>query len=317
MTGIDFESAKTRKDLFKQMKTSLKKFHGRTVVSVGEEKMRFDPALVANVAQALIAQGWKKPQSTGRRRSNTDPGEVKKNSNTYKGKKNPLGPDGKPRTCFTCGSEYHFKDKCNKNENLNDTEISMFATSIEFQNHLDMNDDNEFVMITDTEEQLCLMVVEAGVRGVIDSACSKTVAGVEFILRYISKLPTPMRDMINKGVPSKTLYQFGSGEQRHSLVRLPLPCWIGNLELNIETEVVDADIPLLIGANSLLKSKARIDFGNMKATFFETEVRLMKVGSGHFCISLILDGIFGKNITHAEETMYTEEIIVLGVECEK
>ena len=125
LTGIDFESAKTRKDLFKQMKTSLKKFHGRTVVSVGEEKMKFDPALVANVAQALIAQGWKKPQSTGRRRSNTDPGEVKKNSNTYKGKKNPLGPDGKPRTCFTCGSEYHFKDKCNKNENLNDKAISM------------------------------------------------------------------------------------------------------------------------------------------------------------------------------------------------
>ena len=62
LTGIDFSSAKTKQDLFDQMKASLKKFQGRTLVSTGGERARFDPPLVAEVTQVLVAQGWKKPR---------------------------------------------------------------------------------------------------------------------------------------------------------------------------------------------------------------------------------------------------------------
>ena len=72
LTGVDYVKAKTNKDLFEQIKASLKKFQGRKVIG-SEDNMVFDPALVANVAQALLAQGWAKPK--GRRRSTSDPGE--------------------------------------------------------------------------------------------------------------------------------------------------------------------------------------------------------------------------------------------------
>ena len=98
------------------MKTCLKKFNGRVVVTEQYGGgLKFDPNLVASVAGALVAQGYKHP---GRRRSNTDPGEVdnvKRNSPSYKGKKNPLGANGLPLACFKCESIYHLQDKCDRN----------------------------------------------------------------------------------------------------------------------------------------------------------------------------------------------------------
>ena len=133
------------------------------------------------------------------------------------------------------------------------------------------------------------MVEEAGVKGVIDSACSKTVAGNDFITKYIDSLPENSRSSVNHdGEPSTTVFQFGGGERRSSLKKMAIPAVIGDIKLTIETEIVNADIPLLIGANSLEKAKAVLDFGNSKATFFTTEVPLLKVKSGHYCINLFV-----------------------------
>ena len=187
LTGVNYDEAKSQKNLYEQIKASLKKFQGRNDV-VGEERgMRFDPALIAGVAEVLLSQGWKKPGGGGRRRSNTDPGEVapeskntatKRNSSAYKGKKNPLGKDGKPLACFKCGDIYHMRDRCPKLTNL---EMSMITVDNKSCTLLDRRsetkiicDGHEIVMVTYTEEHLCLMVEEAGERGVIDSACSKT-----------------------------------------------------------------------------------------------------------------------------------------------
>jgi hypothetical protein len=116
LTGIDYDEARSKKNLVEQFKSSLKKFQGRKTVS-GEEKVRFDPALVSSVAQVLLSEGWKKPppNTKTRRRSNTDPGppppDVQKSK--QKGKKNPLSKkDQSQLVCFKCKSEYHFIDVC-------------------------------------------------------------------------------------------------------------------------------------------------------------------------------------------------------------
>ena len=362
LTGIDYVEAKTQANLCTQFKASLKKFQGRKTLS-GDDKLKFDPALVSSVAQVLLSEGWKKPQyNKQRRRSNSEPSEP----NLPKERKNPKTKDGKQKTCFKCGSEYHLLDRCPKKNsdtqnkqhalNANATEFGMITNdnsnkSSQRNNHeyvmfvsdsvecetvtssddviegksyaeldtysgeissdnglqhseLDSIEDSEYeinesfhssgsdieyVMIAKTENELCLMVEEAGINGVIDSACSKTVAGKNYVTKYIDSLPEKTRDGVDiNGEPSTTIYQFGGGERRKSERKIALPALIGNILIRIETEVVNADIPLLIGANSLEKSKAVLDFGTMKATFFQTsKVDLMEVLSGHFCISLI------------------------------
>ena len=102
------------------MKTSLKKFQGRSVLQGdGREGVEVDNALLNKVKDVLVAQGWKKPPV--RRRSNSNPDESPsskpQNSPFYKSRKNPLGQDGKPLRCFKCQSEYHMADKCPNKDN--------------------------------------------------------------------------------------------------------------------------------------------------------------------------------------------------------
>ena len=60
LTGIDFPVAKERSNLYEQMKCSLKKFHGRKMVTGEGVSLKYDPALIASVTEILVAQGWKK-----------------------------------------------------------------------------------------------------------------------------------------------------------------------------------------------------------------------------------------------------------------
>ena len=119
LTGIDIASGKKQENLEAQMKASLKKFQGRSVVtnSSDSDGIKVDAALVAKVQEVMLGQGWKKPgHGSGRKRSYTNPedGQTPKNSPNYKGKKNSLGANGKVLTCYKCQSEYHFADKCDK-----------------------------------------------------------------------------------------------------------------------------------------------------------------------------------------------------------
>ena len=189
LTGVNYAEAKDAKNLVEQFKRSLKKFQGQTVVR-GEEKIRYDPTLISSVQQvvqevlAANANTWKGQPLKQRRRSNTDPGDNRR----YKGKKNPLcRKDGKVLKCFTCDSEYHMNDVCPKNpanikksqpdDRNSRQEFGMCATAVEHdppkeeKQHSTMH---EFVMVAKTVRQLCLMVEEAGVKGVIDSFhCAK------------------------------------------------------------------------------------------------------------------------------------------------
>ena len=281
-----------------------------------------------------------------------------KNSPNYKGKKNPLGEDGKALRCFTCQSEYHLAPKCEKkkkaqtddkedgamlvtaienmlrqegkddvtlltisseipvnssntdveipvnlstpdgeipvNSSTPDKEISVNSSTPEKEIHVNLTpvqdksvmsnsllssavasswDENieELVMITEKEEQLCLLVEEAIERGVIDSACSRTVAGISWIKNLINKLEEADKKSV-KIEKGGAMFQFGGGKKRRSAMKMGLPCMIGDLKVTLITEVVDAKIPLLVGTNSLEKSKATLDFGRNVAYLFGQEV---------------------------------------------
>ena len=364
LTAVDFEEGK-KGNLTDQMKASLKKFQGRALVSSdSKNEIKFDSALVNKMKDVLVAQGWQRPEKS-RKRSNSNPEGLKKNSPNYKGRKNPLGEDGKALRCFNCHSEYHLSPKCDKKkkvqiddkedgamlvteiENMlmqegkaNETLLTICSdklspisssTSID-QNPVQENpvissrslssastssfDENseELVMVTEKEEQLCLLVEEAKERGVIDSACSRTVAGISWVKNFINKLEEADR----KGVKIEkggAMFQFGGGEKRRSAMKISLPCMIGDLKVTLITEVVDAKIPLLVGTNSLEKSKAILDFGRSVAALFGQEVKMFKVGSGHFCIELLREGM-STHINGEENREKMISQVFLNQECE-
>ena len=110
LTAVDFKKGKDNGDLLEQIKSSLRKFQARETLCADKDdkiKVKEEDSFVTEIRDALVADGWTPPSSSSG-------ASVKQNSPYYKGKKNPLGPDGKPRRCFRCQSEYHMADACDQ-----------------------------------------------------------------------------------------------------------------------------------------------------------------------------------------------------------
>ena len=133
LTGVNYESAKTNKDLLQQIKNSLKKFTGRSIVSIGNQDnlavgVKAEPTFLSEMEEVFMARGWK-PPSKGRRKSRS---VSPPRDRSYKGRKNRLGEDGKPLKCFickcshetpcTCPCVYHLADACPDRRNRRDSD---------------------------------------------------------------------------------------------------------------------------------------------------------------------------------------------------
>ena len=88
------------------------KFQSRDRISTEKDRFQVkeEDALVAEVKDALLADGWLPPVAA----LATGDASVRQNSPLYKGNKNKLGADGKPLRCYHCQSEYHLSFQCDQ-----------------------------------------------------------------------------------------------------------------------------------------------------------------------------------------------------------
>ena len=87
------------------------------------------------------------------------------------------------------------------------------------------------------------------------------------------------------------MFKFGGGEKRKSLGTLTFPCQLGEDkgDIGIKTEIVDANIPLLLGGAALERMGAILDFQNMKLKFpisKESDEYIQKESSGHYSFEI-------------------------------
>ena len=90
--------------------------------------------------------------------------------------------------------------------------------------------------------------VEALSKGVLDSGCSKTVAGVVWFSEFLHTLSDEERKCI-KEQPSKSLFRFGDGVKARSLKCVTITVTIGRSKFQMDVEIVNNEIPLLIRCN--------------------------------------------------------------------
>lgn len=159
---------------------------------------------------------------------------------------NPVGPDGNIMRCHICESTRHFSSRCphRRTEEANITvNITLLAGKGE-------------------EEQCCLMTECIGY-GVLDSACTKTVAGKVWMDEYLSTLNQEEFEKVKRSErKTNSVYRFGDGVESKSDKTLDLPALIGNKMMTIEVDVVDNKIPLLISKPTMRKLGMKIDFVN-------------------------------------------------------
>ena len=103
------------------------------------------------------------------------------------------------------------------------------------------------------------MLFEALGKGVLDSGCSKTVAGEVWYKAYLNTLSQDDRNTVNE-VSSKSVFRFGDGKESKSLMLGTIPVVIGRQRISMDVDVVEQDIPLLISKGAMKMMGMTIDF---------------------------------------------------------
>ena len=205
----------------------------------------------------------------------------------YSGQKktNPVNQHGVITRCTICYSKYHWMRDCpnsEKNQNSKCKNCQSVLHATQYCPH------QEYTMLTKDIEigAMNSFLNEAFNQAVLDSGCNKTVCGEKWYINFLKTHPSMNSHEIQENKESSSVFRFGDGKAVKSKMSVTLPVSIGQKKVNLETDVVDADIPLLLSKASMKKSETTIDFANDSVTMFGEKVKLSLASSGHYMINL-------------------------------
>ena len=135
------------------------------------------------------------------------------------------------------------------------------------------------------KEKASVLLSDSGHSAILDSGCSSTVVGEQWITCYPNSL-TPDELAEVKRKPSDAVFKFVGGEQIKSSEKITLPCWSAGVKCLIETDVVNSEIPLLLSKMTMKKAKMELDLVHDKAKISGKEVPLQNTSNGHYIVSM-------------------------------
>ena len=308
MTGMDYAK---KDELYDQAKTSLLKFKGEQ--GSGNNKSRGSPVGLAvkleavNVSESEEATYWTRGYSgssrqrgRGRAYHRYSRGRIinsesrdRVNSSQARGKRNinPAGSDGRTLLCRACGSYRHLIADCpdswekighvniteeEEKGNLGDSEC-LFLSNVS---------DEDIVYLTKMDnKERSVLCKEARKCAVLDSACSSTVCGEEWMEDYLLSLTPEDRDKVIFEESGK-IFKFGGGERLQSIGKCVIPIVIVDKEVMLATDVEKSEIPLLLSKCTMKKANMILDLKNDTAEIYGVKVMLNETSSGHYCIPI-------------------------------
>ncbi len=277
LTGVDYKEEAT---LFKQMSISIRKFFGKQSMPVSDTSfIKIEPVFLAEDSEqsAYYASRnrWNGRGRSGNRRGRRGSGYVfrgqsgQKNRGGHRRSKNPLGEDGYPLKCLICESVLHFARDCpDSYENMNrqPEEAALFTGNL----------DNE----------MQALVCESVNAAVLDSVCTSTVSGSVWMEDYLGALSEEQSQKVIT-CKSDTVFKFGGGKKLKSIKKVTFPCRLPGQQCSITADVVDSNIPLLLGKPLMKAAKIVLDLENDRANIFGQDVDLACTTSGHYCVPLL------------------------------
>lgn len=185
---------------------------------------------------------------------------------------------GNVSRCAVCDSRYHWARDCPHSSNHknaqsdqpSDSQVHLFvgyAGNGTYENNLEdlLND----------SYKCC----------VLDSGCSLTVCGEDWLNNYISSLSEQERSLV-KEESSNATFTFGDSTSVRSKKKVILPCHFGTISGTVTTDVVSCKIPMLLSKKSMKKANMVIDFSNDSLKFGKELFHLRSSRSGHYLLTL-------------------------------
>ena len=308
-SGVDYKDKAT---MYEQTQISLKKFKGESSGNLGGSEsgdqgttIKAEPVFMAS-KYGQRGRGWNKG-GYGERSVNYKgaSGYSGERSDSYKGasgysgkpyvypksgagrpkdedqKVNPMGRDGRRLLCLCCGSYRHLVKSC--------PDSSERKTYLTYSESVASSDDEP-----QAEEEVCFLaegdahvfLAEAANSAVLDSACSSTVCGDNWMKNYLNSLGEDARGQVTREVSNQT-FKFGGGTRLTSKGKYTIPAVMAGKQVKITTDVVDSDIPLLLSKSAMKKARMRLDLENDTAEIMGVPITLNLTESGHYCVPLV------------------------------
>ena len=284
LTGMDYSQ---KVNLFEQAKKSLKKFVGEGGAGGGSSlgtlpAIKIEPAFITNSGSSGRGirggdkgqrglSGWRGFRGRGRGDAST---YVK--GERHDRPMNPLGRDGQVMTCKCCGSFRHFLRDCPDSwENSRRGNIGIGNQS----------EEHAILFTGCSREDFAVLISEAYNCAVLDSACSSTVCGTAWLETYLDTLPEAERRTVRRQDSNK-VFKFGGGTKLSSMGEYILPALLVGNKVQIRTDVVESDIPLLLSRRAMKVAKVKLDIENDAAVIMGKPVSLNLTSCGHYSVPL-------------------------------
>ncbi|CAE7217070.1 GIP [Symbiodinium pilosum] len=137
-------------------------------------------------------------------------------------------------------------------------------------------------------EVFSIRLEDAGLLGITDTACARTVAGTQWLQAYTDKLATlGVRPELKKECEA---YRFGTGKIYYSSFYVVLAFELGNKVAQVRTSIINGDVPLLLSKTVLGKLGMVFDIERGQADFNKVGLKgfdLLVTTSGHPAIPIL------------------------------
>ena len=196
---------------------------------------------------------------------------------------NPKDNKGNHTICRRCRSIYHWIADCPHvpTEERSNTSGTFYTRNADEEVYIALLQSNT----PKTKDEITGLVAETFSKAVIDSGCTKTVAGENWFNEYTESLSEDEVASIQY-VDSQALFRFGDSEPVRSTKKALIPMMIGGKRLQLATEIVPSDVPLLLSKEAMKIAEAGIDFKSDSITLFGNKQPLICTTSGHYAIPI-------------------------------
>lgn len=120
---------------------------------------------------------------------------------------------------------------------------------------------------------------------VIDSACKHSLTGSVWLDEYLKTLTDQERREVREESCSMS-FRFGDGVEVKSKVKVTIPVNFGGTKCNLETAVIDNELPLLLSIQSMKKGKVKLNFEDGTMELLGNVCKMKTTSSGHLIVPL-------------------------------
>ena len=199
--------------------------------------------------------------------------------------------------CLWCDAPYRWcwKCKCRNREERNQESMrplifnrkmkfpSLRKTS-EIQFMLFASCESDDVNLNDLNDQQELIQELRGC-AILDSGCPITVCGQAWLDRFRGDMSDEECLQVKIEL-SNQKFMFGDRRIVVSKKRITVPCWIGEMRDSVCMEVVDCNIPLILGKKEMKEKEMVVDFGKGELIIGNRIIKLGISRSGHYALPI-------------------------------